>query len=133
MATIGGAKNFALLTTGVGYINRIREFEPVDGLPTLAVTISALRGVDESVRYTYIDCQVAGRMTHSYIRRLAPNVEQGDKVLVRFRLNGLYATTFTYRQGPKEGQSGVNLKAKLVGIDWARVNGVAVSEFEDVA
>ncbi len=133
MATIGNARNFALLTTGVGYISRIREIEPAAGLPFLAVTLSALRGLDESVRYTYVDCRVSGRSTNAYIRQLAPHVEQGDKVLVRFRLNDLYAETFTYRHGSKEGQTGVNLKARLVGIDWARVNGVAVTEIEDAA
>ena len=133
MATVGNARNFALLTTGVGYLNRIREIEPTVGLPFLALTISALRGLDERVQYTYIDCRVVGRSTHAYIRRLASNVEQGDKVLVRFRLNDLYAETFTYKNGSKEGQTGVNLKAKLVGIDWARVNGVAVPDLEDAA
>ncbi len=133
MATIGNAKNFALLTTGVGYLSRIREVEPVNGLPYVSVTLSALRGLDGSVRYTFIDCRVAGRSTLSYIRQLAPSVESGDKVLVRFRLNDLYADTFTYRQGPKTGQVGVSLKAQLVGIDWARVNGVALDKFDDAA
>ena len=133
MSTTGRAAHTALLTTGIGYINRIREIEPDVGLPFLAVNISALRGLDESVRYTYIDCRVSGRACYSYVRQLAECVDRGDKVLVRFRMNDLYAETFTFRQGTREGQVGVNIKAKLVGIEWARVNGVAFTKVDDAA
>ena len=133
MSVMANAKHFALLTTGIGYLSRVREIEPDKGLPFLVVTISALRGWDEEVRYTYMDCRVSGRVCHSYVANLAPYVEAGDKVLIRFRTHDMFAETFTYRQGPKEGQIGVSVKAKLIGIEWARVNGVAYAELEETA
>jgi hypothetical protein len=38
------AKYFDLLTTGLGYINRVREVTPEEGSPFLSVTLAALRG-----------------------------------------------------------------------------------------
>ena len=133
MATMAQAKQFALLTTGIGYLNKVRTIEPESGYPFLAVTISALRGLDQNVQYTYIDCVVSGRLCSTYVSQLAPAVEAGEKVLVRFRIRDLNATAFIYQDGPKEGQAGVNVKAKLIGIDWARVNGVAFTEMDNVA
>lgn len=133
MSVIANAKQFALLTTGIGYLSRVREIEPNEGLPFLVVTISALRGWDEEVRYTYMDCRVSGRSCHAYVTSLAPHVEAGDKVLIRFRTHDMFAESFTYRQGPKQGKVGVTVKAKLIGIEWARVNGVAYSELEETA
>lgn len=133
MAIVAQAKQFALVTSGIGYLQQVRTIEPKDGVPFRAVTISALRGMEENVRYTYFDCTVSGRLTNTYVSHLAPMVEAGDKVLIRFRIQGLHADTFTFKRGPKEGQPGVNLKARLVGIDWARVNGVAYAAMEDVA
>ncbi|MDE0094687.1 MAG: DUF3577 domain-containing protein [Gammaproteobacteria bacterium] len=133
MATMAQAKQFALLTTGLGYLNQVRTIEPKSGYPFLAVTISALRGLDQNVRYTYFDCVVSGRLCNTYVSQLAPYVEAGEKVLVRFRIRDLNASAFIYPKGPKEGQPGVNVKAKLIGIDWARVNGVAFTEMDNVA
>ncbi len=133
MTNIAKANQFALITTGIGYLSRVRSIEPEAGLPFLAVTLSALRGLDGDVRYTYIDCRVLGRSCHTYVSQLTNNVEAGDKVLIRFRLHDLHAETFKFRHGPRKGETGVNVKAKLVGIDWARVNGVAFSIEEQQA
>ena len=37
-------KYFDLHTTGIGYLNRVREVTPEEGTPFLAVTIAAIHG-----------------------------------------------------------------------------------------
>lgn len=128
--TMANSRQFALLTTGIGYLSRVREIEPKEGLPFTVVTLSALRGWDEEVRYTYMECRVSGRSTLAFVSSLEPYANAGDKVLVRFRTHDMYPETFTYEQGEKQGKTGVTIKAKLIGIEWARVNGVAFAELE---
>ena len=55
------AKYFDLLTTGLGYINRVRAVTPEEGNPFLSVTLAALRGSADNARYTHFECRVAGK------------------------------------------------------------------------
>jgi hypothetical protein len=55
-----------------------------------------------------------------------PDIAQGKAVLVGFRLGDLYAETFTYAQGDRKGETGVSLKARLLQIAWAKVDGQPV-------
>ena len=45
------------------------------------------------------------------------------KVLIGFTLSDLYAESFTYKNGDKAGETGVSLKARLLSIAWAKVDG----------
>lgn len=117
-------RNFALLTTGVGYLSGFREVETAQGTTQRYVTIAALRGLEAGVRYTYVDALVCGRKAESYMHQLGPCVNSPDKVLCRFRLRDL-------RPGNQEGDMLTTLRGELVGIDWARVNGVAVTELAE--
>ena len=45
------------------------------------------------------------------------------KVLIGFTLSDLYAESFTFKNGDKAGETGVSLKARLLGIAWAKVDG----------
>ena len=51
---------FDLHTSGIGYLNRIRNVTVRKGKPFLAVTVAALHGATENIEYTYIDCRVTG-------------------------------------------------------------------------
>jgi aminopeptidase N len=55
-----------------------------------------------------------------------PEIEANKAVLVGFKLGDLYADTFTYTHGEKAGQPGVSLKARLLQIRWAKVDGETV-------
>ncbi len=120
------AQYFDLHTTGVGYFNRIREVNPRKGKPFMAVTVSALKGSTDSVEYTYIDCNVVGEEADKLIRRCQQAVEAEKKVLVGFRIGDIWADTFTYQKGPKQGQTGVSLKGRLLYIGWIKVDGEMV-------
>jgi len=116
-------KYFDLHTTGIGYLNRAREVQVQRGQPFLAVDISALHGEIDNVEYTRFDCRVSGKEAQAVIRELIPAVKAGSKVLVGFKLSDLYAETFTYERGQRQGQTSVSLKARLLKIDWAKVDG----------
>lgn len=97
------AKFFDLHTTGIGYLNRIREVKPRGkGKPFMAVTVAALRGSMDDAEYSYIDCNVVGAEAEKLIRRSQAAVEAGKKVLVSFRIGDIWTDAFTYEKGDKK-------------------------------
>lgn len=125
-ATRSEKKFFDLHTDGVGYLNRIRQVKPKRGEPFLACDISALVGPADAVEYRRFDCRVSGKDAQHLVRRCEQAVGEGKKVLTGFRVGDLWPDVFTYSKGPKEGQTGVSLKARLLLIRWIKVDGVTV-------
>ncbi len=123
------AKFFDLHTTGIGYLNRIREVNPRGkGKPFMAVAIAALHGSADEVEYSYIDCNVVGADAEKLIRRCQEAVDAGKKVLAGFRIGDIWADAFTYEKGDKKGQPGASLKGRLLFIGWIKVDGETVYE-----
>ncbi|MEW8028781.1 MAG: STY4534 family ICE replication protein [Candidatus Thiodiazotropha sp.] len=116
-------KYFDLHTTGIGYLNRVREVTPKEGNPFLSVTIAALRGSVDNVQYTHFECHVSGKKAQEVARQLKPAVEGKLKVLMGFTLSDLYGESFTFKNGDKTGETGVSLKARLLRVSWAKVDG----------
>jgi Protein of unknown function (DUF3577) len=114
---------FDLHTQGLGYLHRAREITPKRGQPFLAVEISALHGAEDAVQYTRFDTRVSGREAQAIVRELMPAIEAEKRVLVGFKLGDLYAEPFEYQKGEKQGQMGVRLKARLLSIHWAKIDG----------
>ena len=123
MSTNETKQYFDLHTTGIGYLNRIREVTPKEGAPFLSVTIAALRGSVDNAQYTHFECRVSGKQAQDIVSRLKPAVEDSAKVLIGFTLSDLYAEAFTFKNGDKAGETGVSLKARLLRIAWAKVDG----------
>ncbi|SPZ02543.1 Protein of uncharacterised function (DUF3577) [Pseudomonas luteola] len=130
MAHQAESKYFDLHTTGVGYLNRIREVKVRKGAPFLACTVAALHGSADDVEYSYIDCKVAGEEAQKLVRRCIPAVEAGKKVLISFRIGDIWADAFTHPRGEKQGQPGASLKGRLLFIAWIKVDGGLVYEAE---
>ena len=126
-------KYFDLHTTGIGYLNRVREVAPREGSPFLSVTVAALRGNAEDVQYTYFECRVSGKQARQLVRSLQPAIEGELKVLAGFKLSDLYAQPFTYKNGDKAGETGVRLKARLLRLMWVKVDGVPFFAEDEVA
>jgi hypothetical protein len=127
-STSAESRYYDLFTTGFGYLNRPREV-PVKKGSFLAVEINALRGEASNVEYTRFDCRVSGTEAQRVIREvLKPAIEAEKKVLVGFKIGDLYPTTFVYDKGKNEGKTGISLKAHLLRILWAKVDGVKVYE-----
>ncbi|MES9970043.1 MAG: STY4534 family ICE replication protein [Candidatus Thiodiazotropha sp.] len=116
-------KYFDLHTTGIGYLNRVQEVTPKEGNPFLSVTIAALRGSVDNVQYTHFECHVSGKKAQEVVRKLKPAVEDKLKVLMGFTLSDLYGESFIFKNGDKAGETGVSLKARLLRVSWAKVDG----------
>ena len=116
-------KYFDLYTTGIGYLNRVREVTPKEGSPFWSVTIAALRGSVDDVQYTYFECRVSGQQAQKLVQQLKEPVEGELKVLIGFTLSDMFAEAFTYKNGDKAGETGVSLKARLLRVGWAKVDG----------
>lgn len=123
MSTNDTKQYFDLHTQGIGYLNRIREVTPKEGSPFLSVTIAALRGSVDNAQYTHFECRVSGKQAQQVVRQLKPAVEGSSKVLIGFTLSDLYAESFTFKSGDKAGETGISLKARLLRLAWAKVDG----------
>ena len=123
MSTNETRKYFDLHTTGIGYLNRVREVTPKEGTPFLSVTIAALRGSVDNAQYTHFECHVSGKQAQQLVRQLKPAVEGNLKVLIGFTLSDLFAEAFIFKNGDKAGDTGISLKARLLRIAWAKVDG----------
>ncbi|MBI6855912.1 DUF3577 domain-containing protein [Pseudomonas cichorii] len=128
MSNSNETKYFDMHTTGIGYLNRIREVKPKKGAPFMAVTVAALHGKSDAVEYSYIDCNVVGAEAEKLIRRCTEAVDAGKKVLVSFRIGDIWADVFTYTSGPKQGQTSASLKGRLLYLAWIKVEGETVYE-----
>lgn len=121
---------FDLHTTGIGYLNRVREVNPKKGNPFLACDIAALSGASDNVVYTRFDCRVSGKEAEAMVRHYEDAARQDQKVLISFKIGDLWADTFIYTKGDKVGQTGVSLKARLLFISWIKVNSELVYKAE---
>lgn len=119
-------KYFDLFTTGLAYVNRVEDVVPETGDPFLRVTLAALRGSAENVQYTRFECRVAGVQAMSAIEQVKASVQADRKVLIGFTLSGLYPQTFTFKRGERAGETGIALKARLIKVSWARIDGTVV-------
>ena len=123
MSNNESSKYFDLHTTGIGYLNRIREVTPKEGTPFLSVTIAALRGSVDKAQYTHFECSVSGRQAQDVVRQVQPAIEGKLKVLIGFTLSDLFAESFTFKSGDNAGEIGISLNARLLRVSWAKVDG----------
>lgn len=118
---------FDLHVEGVGYLNRVRTVRPKKGQEFLACTISAMRGAAGQVEYTKFDCRVSGAEAKQMVQLLEPEVAAKKSVIIGFKLSDIYPEVFTYEKGERKGQQGVSIKARLLKVKFAKVEGQAVS------
>lgn len=126
MSNQAQTKYFDLHTSGIGYVNRIREVKPKKGDSFWACSIAALRGTSEQPEYTNIDCRVNGAEAIKLIRRCEDAVNAEKKVLIGFTVGDIYPETFTYQNGQKKGEIGVCLKGRLLFVSFIKVDGKEV-------
>lgn len=116
-------KYFDLFTRGLGYLNRVEAVIPDESMPFLTVALSALRGSAEQALYTRFECRVVGKRAQAVVCALKPAVDRDAKVLIGFTLSDLYAQAFMFKQGERAGDPGAVLKARLLKIAWAKIDG----------
>ena len=76
---------------------------------------------------------MSGKQAQELVRKLKPAVEDSAKVLIGFTLSDLYAEAFTFKNGDKAGETGISLKARLLRVAWAKVDGQPFYSAQDNA
>ena len=108
---------FDLHTSGIGYIQRVREV-PVRGgrraQPFLACTIAALVGPARDPSYRYFDVKVSGAEAKKLVQRYIGVDDPKQRPLVRFRLGDLWGDVYIRDKGEQKGQAAASLKARLL-------------------
>lgn len=127
-----GRRYFNLDISGVGYLNDIRDVELDTGNRFLSVRIRALLGPDDKVEYQTFDCVAVGAEAKGKLMHLKAAGVAGDrKVLAQFRLSGLTVRPFVYPAShERRGETGFNLKSRLVALGVVKVDGVPVAAFQ---
>src|SRR5215207_2040106 len=121
---------FNLHTSGIGYLNRVREVAVRRGNAFLACEIAALHGAAGAVEYTRIDCNVVGTDAEQLIHSCMAAVQAEQKVLLSFRIGDLWVDPFLYQKGERAGQPGASLKGRLLYIAWIKIDGALVYQAE---
>ena len=108
---------FDLHTSGIGYIQRVREV-PVRGgrraQPFLACTIAALVGPARDPSYRYFDVKVSGAEAKKLVQRYIGVDDPKQRPLVRFRLGDLWGDVYIRDKGENQGKVAASLKARLL-------------------
>ena len=108
---------FDLHTSGIGYVQRVREV-PVRGgrraQPLLACTIAALVGPARDPSYRYFDVKVSGAEAKKLVQRYIGVDDPKQRPLVRFRLGDLWGDAYIRDKGEQKGQAAASLKARLL-------------------
>lgn len=117
---------FNLHTSGIGYLNNIREVQPKKGDAFIAVSIAALTGDANEPEYRYFDCKVCGEEAKKLIIRCEEAVNANKKVLISFKLADLWVDTYVSQKDTKTAKKGdvcFQLKARLIKISSVKVDG----------
>lgn len=122
-----GEKFFDIHTTGIGYLNRVRQVQVKKGPGYWACDIAALSGKSDNVNYVFLNLNVVGAEAGQAIRLFEQESNNKEsKVLVKFKMGDLTPETFVYEKDgkfAKKGDLGVRLFGRLLAIDWIKVNG----------
>ncbi|WP_101776048.1 STY4534 family ICE replication protein [Pasteurella oralis] len=117
---------FNLHTSGIGYLNDIRQVKPKKGQPFVACRVSALVGSSNEPEFRYFDMNVVGQEAEKLILRCDEAVKAKKKVLISFVMSDLWYDTFIYAKESKfhkVGDVGVTLKGRLIRIKLIKIDG----------
>ncbi|CAD5366584.1 hypothetical protein RA210_U10398 [Rubrivivax sp. A210] len=121
------AQAFDLIIEGVGYLNRVRTVTPKKGPAYMACTINALMGRADAVEHVSIDCIVVGTIAKQAVRQLTEDVEAKRKVFIGFRAGDPKPDFYEFPDRETgEPKKGSGLKARLLQLTLAKVNGIKV-------
>jgi hypothetical protein len=122
---------FDFISTGVAYVNRVKQIFPQAGgnvfTPYWTANLAVLVSKGSDVQYRYIDCSIPAEEAVKLICFYAAEAnDQESKVLAGVRIADLHAETFTN----KEGEVVPCLKGRLIKVNWLKVNGRMVFKAE---
>lgn len=126
---------FDLITTGIGYLNRVRKVMPNSGNPYWACDINALVGessANKKPAYRLYQCSIVGNQAFEALDLIEEAMDGNDKatVLIGFRLGDSRPDSFNVQKDDGRGNSRQETrycnKARLLKIMTASVNKIPV-------
>ncbi|WP_312225931.1 DUF3577 domain-containing protein, partial [Stutzerimonas nitrititolerans] len=104
---------FDIHTSGIGYIQRVREVQVKGGrkaMPFLACTVAALFGPANNPVRRYFDVRVSGAEAKKLLQPYIGTDDPQQRPLVRFRLGDLWIDPFRRLSG----DPAASMKARLL-------------------
>ncbi|MDG9757864.1 DUF3577 domain-containing protein [Pseudomonas chengduensis] len=108
---------FDIHTSGIGYIQRVREVQGKAGRkgpPSLWCTVAALVGPATNPIKRYFDVRVSGAEAKKLVQPYVGIDDHQQRPLVRFRLGDLWVDPFIRPSGEHKGKAAASLKARLL-------------------
>jgi hypothetical protein len=134
-ATSNSSNYYNLHTRGVGYLGRVRKVTVRKGAPFWSAMINALsgeKGVEGGVQYTPFDVKAVGKDTEALMEQFqAVAADDTKRVLVQFTIGDATIHSFTYQQGPRQGQAGTTMKGRLLKIQRVWVKDLTKNEGDE--
>ena len=123
-----------LHVTGLGYISRIREVPVKKGTPFMACSIRAMfgeKGVKDGIQYTPFDVKAVTPQAAGILRDAMADANTKDKrVMVAFKISDPEINAFKYTAGEKIGQTGMQIKGRLLLISHVWVKDLTLNDDE---
>lgn len=121
-----------LHVTGIGYISRIREVPVKKGSSFMACSIRAMfgeKGVKDGIQYTPFDVKAVTPQAAGILRDAMADANNKDKrVTVQFKISDPEINAFKYTAGEKIGQTGMQMKGRLLLIARVWVKDLTLSD-----
>lgn len=108
---------FDLHTSGIGYLQRVREVAVKSGRraePFLACTIAALVGPVQDPLYRYLDLKVSGAQAKQLVASYMGVDDSQQRPLIRFRVGDLWGDAYIRPSGERKGEAAASLKGRLL-------------------
>jgi len=117
-------ENYELFISGIGYLNSIKTVTPNNSPSFLSCTVAAIHGDKKNSDVLFFDATVDDKDADHLVRGCVDAVTAKRKVLIGFRFGDLKTEAFTFSTGERAGEIGVNLKTRLLKINWIKIDGV---------
>ena len=122
---------FDLITSGIGYLNRIREVQPNDGDPYTCCKINALVGPSNKVAYREIDLRVVGTQALEALDIIDQAIPNKDaKVIVSFRMGDAKPDSYVIQaddgRGNQRPKTRFCIKGRLLKITSCKIDGQVI-------
>lgn len=115
-------RDIELRITGVGCISKMTQLDSATGIPLVGCEILAFgHGSPRTFEVTAI-----GELAQTLIRECSHTLNSGSSVYVRFVFDDVWTNVFTPRAGRSAGRAVACLKARLVAVEWIKVDGKTV-------
>lgn len=117
-------RQFSVIVTGVGYLNRIRLITPESGEPYLACDAALKQGKNGYARFA---CRILGKQAIETVRKhfTSPSgevVHPKDTVVMAYvTCGGVTPRIFEFTKGKKKGEQGVALHSAMLSIRWLKI------------